>query len=176
MQPPAVLDERIDWQVAPSEIFGQELRGLGEVSREFNIQVVAHPHAGSNLEFEDEVEELLAHTDSDLIPLAIDTGHCLYGEIDPTALYRRHADRTPYVSFKDISAKLLDQVRVEGLAFLDAVDLGVFQPLGKGNVDFRSFAEALSRHGFSGPAVIEQDRKPGTAKQRPLRYGRVCDT
>jgi hypothetical protein len=56
MQPPAVLDERIDWQVAPSAIFGQELRGLGEVSREFNIQAVAHPHAGSNLEFEDEVE------------------------------------------------------------------------------------------------------------------------
>jgi inosose dehydratase len=64
--------------------------------------------------------------------LAIDTGHCLYGQIDPTALYRRHADRTPYVNFKDVSTKLLDQVRADGVAFLDAVDLGVFQPLGKG--------------------------------------------
>jgi inosose dehydratase len=144
--------------------FWARIERVGEISREFNIQAVAHPHAGSNLEFEDEVEELLAHTDSDLIQLAIDTGHCLYGQIDPTALYRRHADRTPYVNFKDISAKLLDQVRAEGLAFLDAVDLGVFQPLGKGDVDFRSFAEVLSRHGFGGPAVIEQDRKPGSGE------------
>jgi inosose dehydratase len=144
--------------------FWARIERVGEISRESNIQAVAHPHAGSNVEFEDEVEELLAHTDSDLIQLAIDTGHCLYGQIDPTALYRRHADRTPYVNFKDISAKLLDQVRAEGLAFLDAVDLGVFQPLGKGDVDFRSFAEVLSRHGFGGPAVIEQDRKPGSGE------------
>jgi sugar phosphate isomerase/epimerase len=76
----------------------------------------------------------------------------------------------------DRLAKLLDQVRVEGLAFLDAVDLGVFQPLGKGNVDFRFFAEALSRHGLSGPVVIEQDRKPGNGERRPPRCGRVCNT
>jgi inosose dehydratase len=144
--------------------FWARIERVGEISRKFGIQAVAHPHAGSNLEFEDEVEELLGHTDPELIKLAIDTGHCLYGQIDPTALYRRHADRTPYVNFKDISAILLDQVRAEGLAFLDAVDLGVFQPLGKGDVDFRSFGEALSSNGFSGPAVIEQDRKPGNGK------------
>ena len=141
--------------------FWARIERVGEISREFGIQAVAHPHAGSNLEFEDEVEELLDHTDPELIKLAIDTGHCLYGQIDPTVLYRRHANRTPYVNFKDISAERLDQVRAEGVAFLDAVDLGVFRPLGKGNVDFRSFAEALSSNGFSGPAVIEQDRKPG---------------
>jgi inosose dehydratase len=156
--------------------FWARIERVGEISREFNIQAVAHPHAGSNLEFEDEVEELLAHTDRELVQLAIDTGHCLYGQIDPTTLYRRHANRTPYVNFKDISAELLDQVRAEGVAFLDAVDLGVFRPLGKGDVDFRSFAEALSSNGFSGPAVIEQDRKPGnceaaTAEMREsLRY------
>jgi hypothetical protein len=32
------------------------------------------------------------------------------------------------------------------------------------DVDFRSFAEVLSCHGFSGPAVIEQDRKPGSGE------------
>jgi inosose dehydratase len=144
--------------------FWAGIEKVGEISREFGVQAVAHPHAGSNLEFEDEVEELLAHTDPELIKLAIDTGHCLYGQIDPTALYRRHADRTPYVNFKDVSAKLLDQVRADGVAFLDAVDLGVFQPLGKGDVDFRSFGEALSRNGFGGPAVIEQDRKPGSCE------------
>jgi inosose dehydratase len=142
--------------------FWARIEKVGEISHEFGVQAVAHPHAGSNLEFEDEVEELLAHTAPELIQLAIDTGHCLYGQIDPAALYRRHADRTPYVNFKDISAELLDQVRADGVGFLDAVDLGVFRPLGKGDVDFRSFCEALNRNGFSGPAVIEQDRKPGS--------------
>ncbi len=141
--------------------FWAKIEKVGEIGREFGVQAVAHPHAGSNLEFEDEVEELLAHTDPELIQLAIDTGHCLYGQIDPTALYCRHADRTPYVNFKDISVELLDQVRAGGVAFLDAVDLGLFQPLGKGNVDFQSFCEALNKNGFSGPAVVEQDRKPG---------------
>ena len=142
--------------------FWTRMEKVGEISHEFRVQAVAHPHAGSNLEFEDEVEELLAHTAPELIQLAIDTGHCLYGQIDPAALYRRHADRTPYVNFKDISAELLDQVKADGVGFLDAVDLGVFRPLGKGNVDFRSFCEALNRNGFNGPAVIEQDRKPGS--------------
>jgi len=142
--------------------FWTRMEKVGEISHEFGVQAVAHPHAGSNLEFEDEVEELLAHTAPELIQLAIDTGHCWYGQIDPAALYRRHADRTPYVNFKDISAELLDQVRADGVGFLDAVDLGVFRPLGKGNVDFRSFCEALNRNGFNGPAVIEQDRKPGS--------------
>jgi inosose dehydratase len=144
--------------------FWTRIEKVGQICREFGVQAVAHPHAGSNLEFEDEVEELLAHTDPELIRLAIDTGLCLYGQVDPTALYRRHANRTPYVNFKDISAEMLDQVRADGIAFLDAVDLGVFRPLGKGNVDFPSFSEALNRNGFGGPAVIEQDRKPGNSE------------
>jgi hypothetical protein len=43
--------------------FWARIEKVGEISREFGVQRVAHPHAGSNLEFEDEVEELLAHTD-----------------------------------------------------------------------------------------------------------------
>jgi inosose dehydratase len=134
---------------------------IGEISkREFGVQAVAHSHGGTYLEFEDEIEALLAATDPDFVQLAIDTGHSVFAGFDPTALYNRHAARTPYINFKDVDGEVLALSRREGLSFLDAVDAGVFCALGTGVVDFRGFTAALKAHGFAGPAVIEQDRDP----------------
>jgi inosose dehydratase len=139
---------------------------INEIGRichhEFNISAAAHPHAGSYLEFEDEVDQLMEATDPTYVTLAIDTGHSLYAEIDPAALLARYVARTSYVNFKDISASVLAQARDEALSFLTAVDQGVFCCLGDGAVDFDGFCRELTEIGFGGPAVIEQDRSPVT--------------
>lgn len=131
---------------------------IGEIARDLGLQAVAHPHGGTYLEFEDEIEALLGATDPDLVGLAIDTGHSLFAGVDPTALYQRQAARTHYVNFKDISAEVLARVRAEKLEFLRAVDAGVFCRLGEGAVDFDAFIDALRRQRYRGPAVVEQDR------------------
>src|ERR671918_452152 len=35
-----------------------------------------HPHAGTHVEFEQEIERLAVDTDPELVQLCIDTGHC----------------------------------------------------------------------------------------------------
>lgn len=139
---------------------------INEIGRichhEFNIAAAAHPHAGSYLEFEDEIDQLMEATDPTFVTMAIDTGHSLYADIDPAALLARYAARTSYVNFKDISASVLVQARDKTLPFLTAVDQGVFCCLGDGAVDFDGFCRQLTKIGFDGPAVIEQDRSPVT--------------
>ena len=45
----------------------------------------------------------------------------------------------------------------DGIAFFDAIPLGVFCPVGQGMVDFTALAGELGK-GFDGPGTIEQDR------------------
>jgi inosose dehydratase len=125
-----------------------------------------HPHAGTHVEFEPEIERLLASTDHELVALCIDTGHCAYAGVDPVELYRRHADRVAYLHFKDLRPEPL---RESALSFDDAVAAGVFCPLGEGVVDFRGLRDALDQHGFDGWAAVEQDRLP-TDTASPARH------
>jgi inosose dehydratase len=119
-----------------------------------------HPHAGTDVEFEDEVETLVADTDPAIVKLCIDTGHCAYAGIDPVALYRRHADRVVYFHLKDVDRGRLLGALARALSFEQAVAARVFCPLGQGVVDFAGLRAALEEHGFHGWAAVEQDRLP----------------
>jgi len=133
------------------------LRAVSRVALDHKLTPVLHPHAGSWVEFEDEVEQVLADTESDGLELCIDTGHFAYAGIDPVAFLAGHRDRVQYLHFKDINPAVHQRVVNEAIAFFDAVSLGVFCPLGKGCVDFFGFAEQL-KGGFNGPGTVEQDR------------------
>jgi inosose dehydratase len=123
---------------------------VATVAREHGLRPLLHPHAGTHVEFADEIEPLL-----DLAELCLDTGHLLYAGQDPVAAYERWADRIPYLHLKD-----LDAARRAG-DFWSSVRAGAFRPLGEGDLDLPALLAALERHGFSGAAVVEQDRAPG---------------
>jgi inosose dehydratase len=129
------------------------------VARDHGLRPVVHPHAGSFLEFEDEIERLLAETDLDL---CLDTGHLAYARVDPLGLIARAAPRIGHVHLKDADGAVLARVDEEALHFWAAVEAGVFCPLGAGVVDLHGVLAALARHGYDGFATIEQDRVRGT--------------
>ncbi len=132
---------------------------VAAVATAFGLRPVFHPHAGSSVEFEDEIERLLA---SHPIDLCVDTGHSAFAGVDPVALYLRHAPRVPYLHLKDVDSAVLDVVRAEGRDFWGAIRAGAFVPLGEGMVDFPGLAVALQSSGFDGWATVEQDRVPGS--------------
>jgi inosose dehydratase len=119
-----------------------------------------HPHAGTDVEFEEEIDRLVEDTDAALVELCIDTGHCAYAGVDPVALYRRHADRVAYLHLKDVDRGRLRAALARALSFEQAVAARVFCPLGEGDVDFAALRAALEEHGFDGWATVEQDRLP----------------
>ena len=117
---------------------------------------VLHQQSGSYIEFEDEVERMLADTVNDGLQLCIDTGHFIYAGIDPVRFLAEHRDRTSYFHFKDINPEVHHKVLSDGVAFFDAISLGVFCPVGQGMVDFAALATEIET--FDGPGTIEQDR------------------
>ena len=57
---------------------------------------------------------------------------------------------------------MLAHARDAELSFWDALEEGVFCPLGAGVVDFAAVIAALDAAGYAGHATIEQDRVPGS--------------
>jgi inosose dehydratase len=127
--------------------------------RRYGVAAVFHPHAGTYVEFADEVERLLGDTDPEAVGLCLDTGHAFYAGGDPAEWCRRWADRVSHVHLKDVRALRRDS----GSTFERAVGDGVFCPLGEGDVDLAAAAGALEAIGYDGWATYEQDRTPATA-------------
>jgi inosose dehydratase len=136
----------------------QGIHAVARVARdEHGLVPCFHPHAGTYVEFEPEIERIVADTNPELVSLCLDTGHCAYAGVDPVELYRRHADRVAYFHLKDVRR---DRLEAEPLSWDEAVAAGVFCPLGEGVVDFAALAAALRDHGFEGWGTVEQDRLP----------------
>ncbi|MGZ4767175.1 MAG: sugar phosphate isomerase/epimerase family protein [Ilumatobacteraceae bacterium] len=139
------------------EVLLNGLRQSASIAIEHGLTPVLHPHAGSYIEFEDEIERVLDDTADDGLQLCIDTGHFAYAGVEPVRFLAEHRDRTPYLHFKDIDPIVHQKVISDGVAFFDAIPLGVFVPVGQGVVDFNALAAEL-KNGFDGPGTIEQDR------------------
>ena len=80
------------------------------------LMVVVHPHVETHLEYEDQIEQLLADTDPALVGLCLDTGHHAYRGGDPVAFMRKHHARIPYLHLKSVDPVLQKRVEPGGLA------------------------------------------------------------
>jgi inosose dehydratase len=135
------------------------LRRTADRAAARGVRAVVHPHAGGYLEFEDEIDRLLAAVPHAELGLCLDTGHALYAGSDPAELIRRYAERIEHVHLKDVA----EPVRSRGLRFWEAIEAGIFCPVGDGLLDLDALREALAAIGYAGFATVEQDRRPGTA-------------
>jgi inosose dehydratase len=137
---------------------------LTEVARlateEYGLVASIHAHTAGCIEFKDEIDRALDDVSEDLLKLCVDTGHCVYAGYDPVAYYRAHAERTPYIHFKDISAAVKADAIARRTGFYDACAQGIFCNLGDGLVDFAALKLALDDTGFEGWGTVEQDREP----------------
>lgn len=142
-------------------VFVNTVVACAEIARsEYGIIPVVHPHAGTHIEFIDEIERVLAQTDPDLVELCIDTGHSAYAGIDPLNLYRSFGERTPYLHLKDIDPGVHQKVLDDGMSFWEAYSVGIFCSLGAGGGDFEALREMLQKDGYEGWLTVEQDADP----------------
>ncbi len=125
------------------------LQSAAERAEARGIGAVVHPHSGSYIEFEDEIERVLTETG---LGLCLDTGHALYAGSDPAVLIRRYAGRLRHLHLKDLSPAPRPP------DFWDAVRAGAFCPVGDGLLDLEDVRDALA--GYEGFATVEQDRRP----------------
>lgn len=133
---------------------------IADTALAHGVTPVIHQHAGCYIEFEDEIEAVLAALEPDKVGLCIDTGHMAYAGIDPVRFYRAHASRTKYFHFKDIDPRVHRRVVSERVPFLEAVAMDVFCPMGRGVVDWAALGAAMREEGYNGAATVEQDIDP----------------
>ena len=146
------------------------LHEIGEIARRVNMTNVYHPHMGTGIQSEEDVDRLMESTDPGLVSLLLDTGHATFDGHDPRALARRHAARIRHVHLKDVRAEVAQRALRERWSFERAVRAGVFTVPGDGDVDMRGVLEDLSAANYSGWLVVEAEQDPRVAP--PLLYAR----
>lgn len=147
-----------------SEDYKKMVRFIYEISNiikeEYNLIPVLHPHAGTYIEYEHEVDKFINDINSNYLSLCLDTAHFLYSGIDPYNAILKYNSLIKHMHFKDINKKILNNVYENKTDFDNAVSNGVFAPLGEGMVDFNKVYKNLKQIGYKGFATIEQDIDP----------------
>jgi inosose dehydratase len=147
------------------------LSQAAEAARDRGLVPVFHPHAETNVEYQPQVERLLADTDPGLLSLCLDVGHIAYRGGDIPGLIRRYPDRIGYLHLKSVDMKIREQVQRERIPFAKAVEMGMFVDLALGTVDFHEILKALEAIDYEGWGIVEQDMFP-TDFSRPLPIAR----
>ena len=151
------------WQDAASIV-----TAIAEQAKKLGLRSVFHHHAGTFIETPDELQRLLNLTDPSLVGVCFDTGHYFYGGGDPVTFARTHASRIWHLHLKDVRPAVLEEVRRDRVRYLDAIRRGVFCELGEGAVDLAGVIQELTRGGFDGWAVFEQDVDPTIPGTDPM--------
>jgi inosose dehydratase len=129
---------------------------IDERARARGVTAALHPHVGTMVETSHDVHRVISGS---RVGLCVDTGHLLAGGTDPVALTRDHVDRVVHVHLKDVRDDVAAKVRGRDITYGDAIDLGLYAPLGDGDVDVATLVRTLEDHGYAGWYVLEQDVK-----------------
>jgi inosose dehydratase len=165
-----------EW-LAPSELgdaewaqLVQTTNELAEVAGRYGLTAVFHPHSETHVEYEPQIERLLADTD-DRVGLCLDVGHHAYRGGDPVEFMRRNHERIPYLHLKSVDRNVQRRVETEAIPFGDAVKIDMFVEPSRGAVDFPAFKDVLEEVGYDGFGIVEQDMYPAPF-EKPLPIAR----
>lgn len=129
-------------------------------TEDYGLTVGIHAHAAGFIDFEPELERLLAEVDERHLKICFDTGHHSYAGYDPVAFMKRHMNRISYIHFKDINPVVKAAAIANRTGFYDACGQGIFCNLGQGDVDFPAVRQLLLDANFEGWCTVEQDCDP----------------
>src|SRR4051795_4315203 len=142
---------------------------IDAVAAEHGVRAVLHPHVGTMIENGEEVQRVLEGSST---ALCLDTGHLLIGGTDPAELTRQAPERVAHVHFKDVDSTTAAKVQSGTLTYYEAVQRGMYRPLGTGDVDVETIVTHLVRRGYDGWYVLEQDT---VLEEEPTGHGPVED-
>jgi len=147
---------------------GKIVADAERVANEFGLDLVFHPHVATYVETPEECERFFDATSRTNVGLCLDTGHCVYGQGDSVREAEKYKDKLRFVHIKDCNAKVLEEARRNKWTFEEAIEHKVFTIIGQGDIDFPAFFRTLTKNGYSGWAVVEQDVKFGDTAIPPV--------
>jgi len=154
--------------------FGRLVENLAQVeaiASAEGLTLALHPHWDTLIETAQDVDRLLAATDT---PWCLDTGHLLIGGVGPANFVADHGDRIVHVHLKDVDEQIAARLRGGELTLVQATQAGLFRPLGQGDAGIEAVMRRLDRHGYARWLVLEQDTAI-TGDEPPVGSGPVVD-
>lgn len=135
------------------------------------LRFAVHPHVGTLIESETDVDRLLESSDAGV---CFDSGHLFIGGLDPASFVRKHARRIAHVHLKDVDAAVAERLGAGELTLMQSVQAGLFRPLGQGDAEIGEVVHALEAEGYEGRLVLEQDTAV-TEEEPPVGSGPIVD-
>ncbi|MFF5760647.1 TIM barrel protein [Streptomyces longwoodensis] len=161
LQPDTPLSERPHFSQGQWESLATGLNDLGRRCRTHGIELCYHPHMGTGVQSQQDLDRLMAATDPESVKLLLDTGHLTWAGGDPVAAVRRHGRRIRHVHLKNVRPDIVRVAGEENLSFKQAILAGVFTVPGDGEgVAFKDVVDELRRVGYDGKwLVVEAEQK-----------------
>ncbi|KJR46185.1 Inosose dehydratase [Desulfosporosinus sp. I2] len=164
---PILIDKPV-FTATEWNLLAKGLEELGRLAAEQDMRLVFHHHMGTGVQTTQEIDKLMEMTDPSLVYLLFDTGHLIFSGEKPEEVLKKHVKRIKHVHLKDIRGGVLEQVKAQGMSFMQAVKAGIMTVPGDGIIDFMPLFNILSENQYEGWFVVEAEQDP--AKADPFEY------
>lgn len=124
---------------------------LGEYAKTKGVTVCFHPHYGTCVFSQSDIDYFAEHTNPEFVSFCIDTAHTTLAGINPVDLIRQYGERIAFMHLKDVDTYALS--KAEGPEKMRS-----FRALGHGTVNFPAVKAALEEIGYDGVLCVELDR------------------
>ncbi|MFD4561257.1 sugar phosphate isomerase/epimerase family protein [Streptomyces sp. NPDC058469] len=128
---------------------------VGEAVSRQGVRLAFHTESNSTLWYERDIDLFMAFTDPRYVWLCPDSCHIALGGGDPVAVARRHAQRVALAHWKDAVRPIDVELTVDETVF--AQQQPYMAELGSGIVDWKGWADAMSRTPGADTVLIELD-------------------
>lgn len=133
-----------------------------------HLRLAVQPMFGSTIQGPEDIERVLVGSEAGL---CIDVAHLVLAGADPADVVELAAGRIQHVQLNDVDLEVVRDLRRGSLDFAEAVDHGLYRPLGEGGAAVAHVVEALRSTGYLGWYTLEQEIRLASADDRPL--GRI---
>jgi len=127
---------------------------IEEITEAHGLMQVLHEHVGCVIETKDEIQRVVDHS---AIRFVLDTAHFAVGGYDPVDFVAAHPDRVGLVHIKDCRLDVAQKLNDGEISLMEAVQQGIFPPVGEGDLDIEQVITVLEAGGYEGWYVLEQD-------------------
>ncbi|MFJ9376434.1 sugar phosphate isomerase/epimerase family protein [Streptomyces sp. NPDC101455] len=128
---------------------------VGEAVSRQGVRLAFHTESNSTLWYERDIDLFMAFTDPRYVWLCPDSCHIALGGGDPVAVARRHAQRVALAHWKDAVRPIDVELTIDETVF--AQQQPYMAELGSGIVDWKGWADVLSRTPGADTVLIELD-------------------
>ncbi|MFI6542655.1 sugar phosphate isomerase/epimerase family protein [Streptomyces prunicolor] len=128
---------------------------VGEAVAQQGVRLAFHTESNSTLWYERDIDLFMSFTDPRYVWLCPDSCHIALGGGDPVAVARRHARRVALAHWKDAVRPIDVELTIDETVF--AQQQPYMAELGSGIVDWKGWADAMSRTPGADTVLIELD-------------------